>query len=302
MIGGTVLLCCLLSVPTDAISTERSTKGSHADDVVDEIFAGYKAFTRPVTSRRAATVVNVSFILMSIIHINEKQQTLSQAFYLDLTWFDHRLAWSGSQHGDLDHLIVPQEKVWLPDVVITPFVGSMRGLGYDALPLRLESSGLILWQPSSAFTTHCDIDITYYPFDKQVCTLRLDAWTSRKDDLVLQKSQSHAVSRESYAENSEWQLLSAVAEDQEVVDSQGTLSAVSVRYVLRRRPVFSTLTVVVPVVLLAFMSTLVFALPAQSGQYTRAVCPPSSLPCPVSTLGLSVHPPLCPVWSVWSVH
>ena len=264
-----IVLCCLLPTAADATSTGQNSESSQMYDVIDEIFDNYKHFTRPVKSSAAVTVVNVTFVLMSIIEIDEKRQTLSQIFYLDLTWYDHYLVWNSSKHGGLDHLILPQKKVWLPDVVIMPLAGSMRRLGYDELPLRLESSGKILWQPSGVFTTHCEIDITKYPFDRQVCEVSLGAWMSRREDLVLRASEPCAVSRESYTSSSEWRLLQVVAEEEDYVDSQGgTLSKVSVTYTLRRRPLFSTLAVVVPIVLLAFMSTFVFVLPAQSGQYT----------------------------------
>lgn len=136
--------------------------------VMEEIFDGYKPLVRPVRSPTTVTVVNVTFHLMSINKVDEKEQTLSQTFFLDLIWFDEHLAWDSSKHEGLDHLIVPQENVWLPDLAMTPFAQTMQKLGYDELPLRVESSGRVWWQPSGVFTTYCDIDITYYPFDKQV--------------------------------------------------------------------------------------------------------------------------------------
>ena len=247
-------------------------KQSNIYTVMDEIFDGYKPYARPVKSSATVTIVHVSFNLMSINSVDEKPQTMSQSLYLRLHWIDEHLAWNPSEHGGLDSLIVPQDKIWLPDIIISPFAGKMQRLGYNELPVVVESSGQISWQPSGVFTTRCAMDITFYPFDKQFCQLRLELWASSTRDAILTLSELRPVIRDNLVENSEWELVDVIPEQKnETLSDETVNSIVMLSYTLRRRPMFVTLTVVLPTVLLALLSTLVFALPAESGQLCLAL-------------------------------
>ncbi|XP_050394009.1 acetylcholine receptor subunit delta-like [Patella vulgata] len=42
------------------------------------------------------------------------------------------------------------------------------------MPIRLNTDGTVLWTPSILFQTSCDINVKYYPFDQQVCSITLE--------------------------------------------------------------------------------------------------------------------------------
>ena len=39
---------------------------------------------------------------------------------------------------------------------------------FEKIRVLVSYNGLVHWEPGGVFTTTCDIDITYFPFDKQV--------------------------------------------------------------------------------------------------------------------------------------
>ena len=39
---------------------------------------------------------------------------------------------------------------------------------FEKIRVLVSHNGLVHWEPGGVFTTTCDIDITYFPFDKQV--------------------------------------------------------------------------------------------------------------------------------------
>ena len=55
----------------------------------------------------------------------------------------------------------------------------------DNLQLTVTNTGDVLWEPPGLYTTHCEIDITYYPFDRQKCMIELTSWSMTKDQLEL---------------------------------------------------------------------------------------------------------------------
>jgi hypothetical protein len=37
--------------------------------------------------------------------------------------------------------------------------------------------GNVFWPPPTKFRSTCSVDVTYFPFDDQVCFLKLGSWT-----------------------------------------------------------------------------------------------------------------------------
>ncbi|KAK3597001.1 hypothetical protein CHS0354_009139 [Potamilus streckersoni] len=65
---------------------------------------------------------------------------------------------------------------WLADIGV---------INDDNLQLIVTSTGDVVWEPPGIYTTHCDIDVTYYPFDRQQCVIELTSWSMTKDQLEL---------------------------------------------------------------------------------------------------------------------
>ena len=42
---------------------------------------------------------------------------------------------------------------------------------FEKIRVLISYNGLVHWEPGGVFATTCDIDITYFPFDKQVTDL-----------------------------------------------------------------------------------------------------------------------------------
>jgi len=61
--------------------------------------------------------------------------------------------------------------------------------------------------------SHCPIDITWFPFDDQVCELVYESETHESDELNVSRA-SPAVELESYTRNGEWALLGKHQQDQ----------------------------------------------------------------------------------------
>ena len=49
----------------------------------------------------------------------------------------------------------------------------------------VHNNGLIYWSPSLSLKSACIIDTTFYPFDVQECTIRMEPWTSPVKEVNL---------------------------------------------------------------------------------------------------------------------
>ena len=51
---------------------------------------------------------------------------------------------------------------------------------FEKIRVLVSYNGLVHWEPGGVFTTTCDIDITYFPFDKQVTRVIASAKSKQK--------------------------------------------------------------------------------------------------------------------------
>ena len=41
----------------------------------------------------------------------------------------------------------------------------------------IHSDGLVMWKPPAIYKSLCPIDVEFFPFDEQQCTLKIGSWT-----------------------------------------------------------------------------------------------------------------------------
>ncbi len=47
---------------------------------------------------------------------------------------------------------------------------------FDRMGVLLSHDGKIHWEPGGVFSTTCDMDITFFPFDLQTCDIIVGTW------------------------------------------------------------------------------------------------------------------------------
>ncbi|KAL3854938.1 hypothetical protein ACJMK2_014173 [Sinanodonta woodiana] len=140
----------------------------------------------------------------------------------------------------------------------------------DNLQLTVTHTGDVLWEPPGLYTTHCEIDVTYYPFDRQKCIIELTSWSMTKDQLELDLA-SDDIDTEDLRTNGEWIIVSTSVKDRYLLDTKpdGTVvtsSQLDFILVLERRPAFYAINFIVPIILSSFLSCVVFLVPIQAGE------------------------------------
>lgn len=104
------------------------------------------------------------------------------------------------------------------------------------------------------------MDIRYYPFDVQTCKLTYYAADETKK--TIQYDHVVEVEMKEFTENSGWRVIE--------VRSNKVLRKnnyqIEVEFVLRRRPNFSTFTIIIPLLMLASINVSMFLIPIDSGE------------------------------------
>ena len=70
---------------------------------------------------------------------------------------------------------IPVEKtsIWSPVLTVSNGANKLDSLSLTVADTFVDHTGKITWDFEHVFHTVCDIDVTYFPFDSQTCSLEI---------------------------------------------------------------------------------------------------------------------------------
>ncbi|XP_047687890.1 acetylcholine receptor subunit epsilon isoform X4 [Prionailurus viverrinus] len=238
------------------------------------LFDNYDPERRPVKEPEDTVTITLKVTLTNLISLNEKEETLTTSVWIGIDWQDYRLNFSKDDFGGIETLRVPSELVWLPEIVLENNIDGQFGVAYDANVLVYEG-GYLSWLPPAIYRSSCAVEVTYFPFDWQNCSLvfRSQTYNAREVEFVFavddegETISNIDIDTEAYTENGEWAIdfcpglihhHGGTADDPGGIDVIYTL-------IIRRKPLFYTINIIVPCVLISGLVLLAYFLPAQAG-------------------------------------
>ncbi|XP_062380405.1 neuronal acetylcholine receptor subunit alpha-3-like [Sardina pilchardus] len=181
-------------------------------------------------------------------------------------WNDYKLRWLPVEYDGIESIRVPSNKIWRPDIVLyNNAVGDF--LVEDKTKALLKYDGTITWVPPAIFKSSCPMDITYFPFDYQNCSMKFGSWTydKAKIDLVLIGSK---VNLKDFWESGEWEIIDAPGYKHDIKYNccEEIYPDITYSFYIRRLPLFYTINLIIPCLLISFLTVLVFYLPSDCGE------------------------------------
>ena len=123
-------------------------------------------------------------------------------------------------------------------------------------------TGHVTWFPPALYKSACRIDVKYFPFDEQRCTLKFGSWSYDGGKIDLIPSNSYAGQKD-YWRNGEWSIIESVCM-RNLTKHQcynETYVDVTCTFVLRRMALYYFAYILLPCGLISFNTLLVFYLP-----------------------------------------
>uniref|UniRef100_A0A1I7SXC4 Neur_chan_LBD domain-containing protein n=1 Tax=Caenorhabditis tropicalis TaxID=1561998 RepID=A0A1I7SXC4_9PELO len=201
---------------------------------------------------------SLAFVLL--INVDEKNQIMQTNVWPTMKWNDYQMQWDPREFDGIKTIRVPPDKVWLPDIVLFNNADGNYLVSFYS-NVVVEHTGDMLWVPPAVYKSSCLIDVEFFPFDEQVCSLTFGSWTFRKDELQLSYlSGKRHVELNDYLPSGVWDLMDAPGL---LIDER---SKISYQIKIRRKALFYTVILIMPTVLMAFLSMMVFYLPAESSE------------------------------------
>ncbi|KAM4750003.1 neuronal acetylcholine receptor subunit non-alpha-3-like isoform 2-T2 [Anableps anableps] len=176
------------------------------DSLLRNLFKGYQKWVRPVGHANDTITVRFGLKISQLVDVDEKNQLMTTNVWLWQEWTDVKLRWNPEDYGGITSIRVPSETIWLPDIVLYENAdGRFEGSLMTKAIVRWD--GTITWTPPASYKSSCTMDVTFFPFDRQNCSMKFGSWTydGHMVDLVLV---DHYVDRKDFFDNDEGEKLS----------------------------------------------------------------------------------------------
>ena len=77
------------------------------------------------------------------------------------------------------------EDIWTPDIEFYNGHEKRLSAGESDQRVVVRRQGLVSWIPPYILTVACQADTSYFPFDEQICNLKMGSWVYDRDKLHL---------------------------------------------------------------------------------------------------------------------
>uniref|UniRef100_A0A8C5N275 Neuronal acetylcholine receptor subunit beta-2 n=1 Tax=Gouania willdenowi TaxID=441366 RepID=A0A8C5N275_GOUWI len=225
--------------------------------------AHYNKLIRPATNGSELVTVQLMVSLAQLISVHEREQVMTTNVWLTQEWQDYRLTWVPEEFDGMMKVRLPSKHIWLPDVVLYNNADGVYEVSFYSNAV-VSHDGSIFWLPPAIYKSACKIEVKHFPFDQQNCTLRFRSWTYDRTeiDLVLR---ADVASMDDFTPSGEWDIIALPGRRNE---NPADPSYVDITYdfIIRRKPLFYTINLIIPCVLITSLAILVFYLPSDCGE------------------------------------
>ena len=168
------LQCCTLLI----VSFWQEILGANTQKSLDQyniymnITKNYNKNIRPTDLFE----IYIKMALKQVVSIDEKNQIMTSNSYVGMTWEDSRLSWNPADFNNVYNILMPTSMLWTIDLFI---INTANTNGYVAMPSQslasVSSDGIVyLVFSMTSLKTRCKINIKYYPFDTQTCSVIIE--------------------------------------------------------------------------------------------------------------------------------
>ncbi|XP_066915801.1 neuronal acetylcholine receptor subunit alpha-6-like [Clytia hemisphaerica] len=275
-----LMICLALSliVNINIVTAGGKRRGSKdvmvEREIVDTILDGYNLDIRPEIKHGEPLHVHFEMKLQKIVRLDVKHQLFTINSFVRMKWIDTQLSWNKTEFENIDKTNVGTDMIWTPDVVLYNSATEESFAHTDLYKTKalVFHDGLVLWTAPVTWQVSCSFDVTWFPIDRQICTLTFGSWSYMSSQLKLSFYENISpgeINHEQFSVKSgEWEI-----EDIEM--SSGTVkysccpdpfSVIKYRFSLRRMALYYFLYIILPLVSQVFLFLMVFHIPCENGE------------------------------------
>ncbi|XP_077984867.1 gamma-aminobutyric acid receptor subunit beta-like [Glandiceps talaboti] len=172
---------CTIGQLQDKREENADELAANVTELIRSLFDGYDKILRPNYGGRPV-IVNISMAVSSLGPIVETTMDYTLDFYFRQIWIDNRLSFDWADDLYLNSEVL--SKLWLPD---TYFVNEKKSYFHTITThnslIRISPSGKVLYSTRLTIVASCPMNLQYFPFDQQRCSLILESYAYNTRDI-----------------------------------------------------------------------------------------------------------------------
>ncbi|XP_018415603.1 PREDICTED: neuronal acetylcholine receptor subunit alpha-4 [Nanorana parkeri] len=262
----TLQLLLLMWIFFPSVLCHTEIRAHPEERLLKKLFLEYNKWSRPVANISDAVLVRFGLSIAQLIDVDEKNQMMTTNVWVKQEWHDYKLRWDPLEYDNVTSIRIPSELIWRPDIVLYNNADGDFAVTH-LTKAHLFYDGRIKWTPPAIYKSSCSIDVTFFPFDQQNCTMKFGSWTYDRAKIDLISMHSH-VDQLDYWESGEWVIVNAVGNYniKKYECCTEIYSDITYSFIIRRLPLFYTINLIIPCLLISCLTVLVFYLPSECGE------------------------------------
>jgi len=243
-------------------------------ELISYLFKKYDQNARPAIGVTSAVNLTFDLALRQMLDMDEKQQIMTTSVWIRHYWTDPYLVWYPANWSDISFLAVSPDIIWKPD--ITLYNNAEREFqGFDNFGktrVNVYNNGYIVWLVPVILRSECKLYMDYFPFDTQTCQLTFGSWAY--DGGAMDFHQRNSIGDLSnFSPSGEFFIEGLEATRISKLYACCPNPYVTITYTIRlhRRVKFYFFNLIIPGILIAFLSCFSFFLPPLSGERTGLI-------------------------------
>uniref|UniRef100_A0A672YH46 Uncharacterized protein n=1 Tax=Sphaeramia orbicularis TaxID=375764 RepID=A0A672YH46_9TELE len=242
------------------LNCSSPTPDSLFQELQKDLFS--KKLIRPVKNLRHSTNISLSITVVGILGVVICPLVSSAA----QEWDIEGLSWDEQECG-IRRISVPRDMLWSPDVHVVQLYGSDVDSASPQTPfVYLDNSGRVFDDRPLRLVTSCRLEIYYFPFDVQNCSLTFGSYLHFDITVSAGSSAADVLSESTdviYTQG-EWELV-GISIAPSVLDLDvGSYSEITYFLTLRRSPALYVVNLLIPSGFLITVDLFSFLLPPTS--------------------------------------
>ncbi|XP_014226820.1 neuronal acetylcholine receptor subunit beta-3-like [Trichogramma pretiosum] len=228
------------------------------------LFCEYDKAVRPVANKSASISIQVELRPKFMEFYSSKSQFILHT-WVELVWRDEHLNWNPEEFEGVEWIQLKSEELWLPDLSLYNSGDlSVRQTGIPPTICTLWHMGQVECSPSIKYTSQCETDYTFWPYDLQNCTITMGSWMY-SGELVDFDFGYTPISMKGFVANKWWAVTNyTTARESPQFGTNNTYPQLSVSFRLQRHSDVLRAVYVTPLIVLAALTLALFWLDSRS--------------------------------------
>ena len=139
------------------------------------LFQGYNKDIRPTRQFNESLDVRIGVAVQNIESFDQIKEKIELNIWVRKYWKNHFISWDPLE-SNISQLTLSKNEIWTPDIELinaasTPDIYTLKGGMY------LYPDGKMLWSMPAVYTISCPLQLKFFPFDSQTCSIRFSSWS-----------------------------------------------------------------------------------------------------------------------------